>query len=91
MVMIVGFTTTYAISAHHHRCGDFESLSVRGVLDTTLCVCQGLETGRWFSPVSSTNKTDCHDTTEILLKVTLNIYQTNIQPNQIIYYNYNIH
>jgi acyl-CoA reductase-like NAD-dependent aldehyde dehydrogenase len=32
-------------------------------------------TGRWFSlhtPVSSTNKTDSHDITEILLKVTLN-------------------
>jgi hypothetical protein len=31
--------------------------------------------GRWFSPgtpVSSTNKTDGHDATEILLKVTLN-------------------
>jgi hypothetical protein len=31
-------------------------------------------TGRWFSPeppVSSTNKTDRHDTTEILLKVAL--------------------
>ena len=42
-----------------------------GVLDTTLCdkVC------RWFSPdtpVSSTNKTDCHDFTEILLKMALN-------------------
>ena len=32
---------------------------------------------RWFSPVSSTNKTDRHDITEILLKVALNtIYQT---------------
>jgi hypothetical protein len=32
-------------------------------------------TGWWFSPgtpVSSTNKTDCHDITEILLKVVLN-------------------
>ena len=32
-------------------------------------------TGRWFSPgtpVSSTNKTDHHDITEILLKVALN-------------------
>ena len=32
-------------------------------------------TGRWFSPctpVSSTNKTDCHEITEILLKVALN-------------------
>ena len=26
-------------------------------------------TGRWFSPVSSINKTDCHDITEILLKI----------------------
>jgi hypothetical protein len=50
---------------------------------TTLCdkVCQWLVTGRWFSPgppVSSTNKTDRHDITEILLKVALNtIKQTN--------------
>jgi hypothetical protein len=29
-------------------------------------------TGQWFSPVSSTNKTDSHDITEILLKVVLN-------------------
>jgi hypothetical protein len=47
------------------------------VLDATLCdkVCQWLATGQWFSPaisVSSTNKTDCHDITEILLKVALN-------------------
>jgi len=28
--------------------------------------------GQWFSPVSSTNKTDSHDITEILLKVALN-------------------
>ena len=30
---------------------------------TTLCdkVCQWLVTGRWFSPVSSYNKTDCYD------------------------------
>jgi len=26
----------------------------------------------WFSPVSSTNKIDCHDITEIVLKVVLN-------------------
>jgi len=48
------------------------------VHDTTLCdnkVCQGLATGQWFSPgtpVSSTNKTDRHDITEILFKVALN-------------------
>jgi hypothetical protein len=51
----------------------------RGVLDTTLCdkVCQWLATRRWFSrvlrfpPVSSTNETDLHNITEILLKVAL--------------------
>ena len=47
------------------------------LLDAILCnkVCQWLAAGRWFSPgtaVSSTNKTDCHDITEILLKVMLN-------------------
>ena len=52
---------------------------------TTLCdkVCQWLATGRWFSlgpPFSSTNKTDRHDKTEILLKVALNTIK---QMNQI--------
>jgi hypothetical protein len=42
----------------------------------TLCdkVCQGLATGLWFSPgtlVSSTNKTDHHNITEILLNLVL--------------------
>ena len=73
--MVAGFTTTYAISAYHHWCCEF---------DTTSCdkVCQWLATGQWFSPgppISSTNKTDCHDITEILSKVALNtIKQTNI-------------
>jgi hypothetical protein len=54
----------------------------RGLLDTTLCdkVCQWLATGRWFSPgtlVPSTNKTDHHDITEILLNVALNIITLN--------------
>jgi hypothetical protein len=53
---------------------------------TTLCdkVSQRLVTGRWFSPgprVSSTNKTDRHDITKILLKVEILfvIKQTNKQ------------
>jgi hypothetical protein len=53
---------------------------------TTLCnkVCQWLATGWWFylgPPVSSTNETDPHDITEILLKVvvnTLTITLTNL-------------
>ena len=50
--------------------------------DTTLCdkSCQWLVTGRWFSPVSSTNKTDHHDITEILLKVTLNTITLTLTP-----------
>ena len=51
--------------------------SWRGILDTTLCdkVCQLIATVQWFSLgtlVSSSNKTDCHNINEILLKVALN-------------------
>jgi hypothetical protein len=70
--MVVEFTTTYAISAYHWYC-EFESWSGRGVQHCDK-VCQGLATGRWFSPgpmISSTNKTDRHDITEILLKVSV--------------------
>jgi hypothetical protein len=75
--MVVEFTTTCAISAYHYKSCEFEPRSWRGVLYTTLCdtACQWFTTGQWFSlgiPVSSTNKTDCHDITEILLKVALN-------------------
>jgi hypothetical protein len=57
---------------------------------TTLCdnVCQWLATGQWFSPdtpVSSINKTDRHDITEILLKVALNTISQpiiNISPKK---------
>ena len=75
--MIVGFTTIYAISAYHHWCCEFESRSGWSDKCTALCdkVCQWLATGWWFSSgllVSSINKTDCHNITEILLKVVLN-------------------
>jgi hypothetical protein len=59
--MVVGFSTTCAISAYHQ-------------------VCQWPAAGQWFSPcipVSSTNKTDRHDITEILLKVALNTINQN--------------
>jgi hypothetical protein len=56
-----------------------------GVLDTTLCdkVYQWLTAGLWlwFSPgtlVSSTNKADCHNITDILLKVVLNTINQTI-------------
>jgi len=47
--MAVGFTTTYAISAYHHWCCEFESWSGWGVQHYVI-VCQWLATGRWFSP-----------------------------------------
>jgi hypothetical protein len=57
---------------------------MRGVLDITLYdkVCQWLATGRGFSSdtlVSSTNKTDCHDITDILLKVALSFINQPIE------------
>jgi len=58
-----------------------------GVLDTSIWdkVCQWLAAGRWFSPgipISSTNKTDRHNITEILLKVELNtINLKNLKPS----------
>ena len=35
--MVIGSTTTYVISAHHHERWAFESRSCRGELDATLC------------------------------------------------------
>ena len=72
--MVVAFTTTYAIGTYHHWCGEFDALRSRC---TTLCdkVCQWLAPDRWFSLctlVPSTNKTDRHGITEMLLKVALN-------------------
>jgi hypothetical protein len=73
--MVVGFTTTCAMNSYHNESCEFEHCSWQGVLDKTLCnkVRQWLAIGQWFSPgtpFSSNNKTDRHDITEILLKVT---------------------
>ena len=66
-----------------YKCLSPLTLWVRIPLDTTLCdkACQWLAAGRWFSPgtpVSSTNKTDIHDITEMLLKVALNTINLNL-------------
>jgi hypothetical protein len=76
----------------HNTIDKIPVVTWQSVLDTTLCdkVCQWLATGRWFSsdtPVSSTNKTDCHDITEILLKVALN----TITPLNLLELSSNIH
>jgi len=63
--MVVGFTTTYAIGAYHH------SHSGRGEQHYVIKFVSDLRQVCNFSG-SSTNKTDRHDITEILLKVALN-------------------
>jgi len=75
--MIVGFTTTYAISAYHHqRCefkscsGDVDSIQhyvIKFVSDLRLV--RGFLRVLWFPPPKKSSR---HDITEILLKVALN-------------------
>ena len=76
--MLVGFTTTYAISAYHHwYCssnpthGEVHSIQHYMIKFVTSWLASGQ---RFYpgTPVSITNKTDRHDVTEILLKVALN-------------------
>jgi hypothetical protein len=74
--MLVGFITTYPISKYHQPNYVFESGSgeVYFIQHYNDKVCQWLAACRWFfpgSPVSSTNKTDRHEITEILLKGSL--------------------
>ena len=77
--MVVGFTTTCAISAYHHYKVVSSNL-VHGEIYliqhyVIKFVSDLREVDGLFSPgppVSSTDKTDRHDITEILLKVALN-------------------
>ena len=71
--MVVGFTATFAISVYHHWSCEFEFHSGEVYLiELYVIKFQWLATGWWFSPgtpVSSTNKTDCHNITFVLLQV----------------------
>ena len=60
---LVGFTTTYAISAYHHQRCEFESRSGKMYLIQHYVIkfVSDFVAGHWFFPgtlVSSTNKTD---------------------------------
>jgi hypothetical protein len=87
-VVVCGFLTFYAISVYHHYRTFWAGILLRrGVLDTALCdkVWHRYAADRWFSPDSTSNKTDRQDITEILLKVALNtINQTKPISNSFI-------
>ena len=73
--MVVGFTTIPMQSVPITTDVVSLNLTQGEVYNIMWPVCQWLAAGRWFTPgppVSSTNKTDRHDITEILLKVALN-------------------
>jgi hypothetical protein len=68
-----------------------DNIDLSCIVSTSIkIVFQWLVTGRWFSPgtlVSPTNTTDCHDLTEILLKVELNTINLTITIYVVLYYN----
>jgi hypothetical protein len=84
LLIQLGLSWSYSSWIYNYMCYQWLSpltlwvgiLLRQGVLDTLgNKVWEWLATGRLFSqgtPVSSINKTDCHDITEILLKVALN-------------------
>ena len=61
--MVVGFTTTYAISTYHHLRCEFEYHSADTTLCDKVCLIDLLQVGDFprVLSVSSTNKTDRHD------------------------------
>ena len=78
--MVVGFTTTYAISAYHHWCCEFESRSARGVQHYVIKFVGDLQQIGGFLRVirfPPPIKTDRHDITQILLKVAVNTIKKN--------------
>jgi len=86
--MVVGFLITCTISAYHHEHFEFKSCSgeVYSIQHYVIkFVCDSWQGGGFFPgiPVSSTNKTDGHDITEILLKVVLNIISLKLNLKQI--------
>jgi len=86
-LMAVGFTTTYAISAYHHKCCEFESRSseLYSIQHYMIKFVSDFAAGRRFSPgtpVSSTNKTDCHNTLYNLNIVESGIKHHNPTPSK---------
>ena len=75
--MVVGFTTTYAISDYRHSSNPAQARCTRyNIIWYSLSV----TCGRLM--ISSTNKTGCHDISEILLNVALNTITLTLTPEQ---------
>jgi hypothetical protein len=80
---VVGVTSTYAISAYDHWYCEFESDQgeVYNIMRSNLSVtCDRLVVSSGSS-VSSSNKTDHNDITEILLKVALSTIKQTVFTN----------
>ena len=85
--MVVGFTTTYAISAYHHCCCEFESRSGRGVQHYVIkFVCDlrqvagFLRVFRFPPPLkrsTPSNKQTIFWHTNYIYNALINIYQSN--------------
>ena len=74
--MVVGFTTTYAISAYHHWCCEFESSSGRGLKPYMIKIVSDFWQVGGFLRVLPIKLTAM--ITEILLKVALNTIKQSI-------------
>ena len=77
--MVVGFTTTYVISAYHYKVHKSnptrgEVYSLQHYMIKFVSDLRQVSGFLWVlhTWLSSTNKTDCHNITETLLKVALN-------------------
>jgi hypothetical protein len=83
---VLSSSTSFNVSVWSMSVSEGRYSTTKGLLDTTLCdkVCQSLAAVRWFSPgtpVSSTNKTDLHDVTEIWVIGTDCIYIYSCKSN----------
>ena len=70
LVACIAVTLSWSRNRHFHW-------MIMGFSQICDKVCQWVATDRWFSPVSSPNKTDRYDIAEILLKVALNNIDQN--------------
>ena len=74
--MVVEFTTTYVISPYHHNSCEFESRSWQHYVIKFVSDLWQVGVFSKYS-ISSTNKTDRQNITEILVKVALNTITHN--------------